>query len=156
GDDGCTRSATPLDYSTASSTGRVCRTWNRAYHVANQGDVVRVKNGQYDIGYTNRIADDSSKTVSGSYVTFACGDAGSSEGIYDNNRDTWVVGRHIKLDGGGNWRAGLPSCIRFRALLLGYVTSSEIPRDVVVTGLHVGTIEAMGAQTALISNTEIG
>jgi hypothetical protein len=155
GNDGnCPRMSTPLTFGNA--TGHICATWNQAYHNALQGDIAGVRPGNYcgSCGFP-AITADGSKTTNGSYVTFKCTST-ASENVQIDVRDFWILGDHIKIDGGGNWRTSTPSCMRFRAIWLAGPTTSQFATDTIITGTHQQSVQMSGAVNATVSTTEDG
>jgi hypothetical protein len=131
-----------------------CATFARAYQVARQGDVVSVAPGEYAVG-NPAINDDPSKTVDGSYVTFECASA-APENVTFNVADFIIYGDHVKIDGGGNWRTGTPSCMRFQSIWTGVTGGLGYATDTIITGVHAQSVEALGAHTLIVQSSELG
>jgi hypothetical protein len=62
----------------------------------------------------------------------------------------------VTIDGGGNWRTGVKSCFRFRALLTGWTGDPFSADNVTIKGVHTGTLLVIGSQMSTIQANEIG
>jgi hypothetical protein len=134
----------------------LCATWQKAYNIAQQGDTVGVMPGEYcSTGCAPVAVDkDITKNTDGSYVTFTC-TSNEAENVTFGISNFVVWADHVKIDGAGDWRAGIPSCMRFPAIFT-YGGDTHWVKDMVVRGVHAQSLQMQGANNFLASNNELG
>ena len=125
-----------------------CRTFDRAYQVAQPGDTVSVAGGTYPTtepaaGATTIFPDGSA--TGDAPVTFTC----SGEVTFDAPNFTFYPGvNDVTVKGG---------CFRFHVVHFGYGSgAAERTVSITVEGVHMESFEIAGADQITIRNSEIG
>jgi hypothetical protein len=141
----CARSAAPA----AVSSLVPCQHLDRAYQVAQPGDVVAVLGGAYTADYPSegavKIRPDATKTSS-TNVVFACGDG--TKVTFASPADQLVVtAQHVTIRGG---------CFALNRLWVGDGANGVPTNDVTVDGVTMWSFNIAGSSNVTIENSQVG
>lgn len=149
GNDSCTRGPAPMTYAEAATRGNVCRTYQRAYEVAQDGDTVPVRDGTFTAPIFSRFIDSAATHSVSNPVTFVCENEAGDETV--NHGSTDFVIRRAQ---GVSWRG---PCFRFLNFRIGEGGDTGLRASYVTAdGVRMSTFVLKGAQQATIKNSEIG
>jgi len=127
-----------------------CKTFDRAYRVAQPGATVSVSAGQYAMtepaaGATS-IFPDPGKGSASQPVTFVC--QGNGDVTFAAPNFTFYPGlSHVVVRGG---------CFRLNVVRVGYGGYPEMTGDITLDGVHLASFEIAGADNVTIRNSEVG
>lgn len=149
GSDTCTRAVAPVVRDLAA--GHVCRTYQRAYAVARNGDQIPVDPGVYASDNTgNAIAIDTTNRALTDYVTFTCAQAGVDT-VDQSNQGAWNF--RIRA----NWVRFTGPCFHFRILRGNSSGDSGVgSQHVQIVGAHIDSFQLSGVHDWLLDSDRIG
>lgn len=142
-DAACLRSAVPVAFTVTSA----CSTFNRAYQLANLGDVVRVRAGSYAPTTPSEGANKilpAGKSGSAD-VSFLCDDGPVTQA---SPGDQFVItAPHVTIRGG---------CFQFNRLWIGDAPNNAPTDDVTIDGVAMMMFEISGSSNVTIQNSIVG
>jgi hypothetical protein len=143
-DSTCARSASEADVSTLTP----CKTFLRAYILAQPGDTIATLGGQYPAeepseGATKLLPDPSKTALN---VTFVCGDGNLV--TFASPADQFVItAQHVTIRGG---------CFHFNRLWVGDGSNGVSTSDVTVDGVSMMMFDISGSSSVTVENSTVG
>jgi len=129
-----------------------CASYQRAYALAQSGDLVQVAPGSYPATNPagNAIEINPSNGSLSGYVTFVCQPGAAADSVDQASNAFNLAIR-------ANWVAFKGSCFHFRVLHVNYPGDSGLGADhVLIDGVHMDSFQLSGAHDTTIENSQIG